>query len=145
MRRLLLLPAVFGLAGCSEPFAVFAGGELAGEEKRPPDQWSGLRDEQIFQLETRPVAPYSVNIWAVGIGDDVYISTQPEGTRWSEHIEADPRVRLRVGNTLYPLRSRLVTGKDERRKVAHRYAEKYGMDPDSNWVSDGLIYGLERR
>jgi hypothetical protein len=68
---------------------------------------------------------------------------RPEGTEWSDHIEADPR--LRVGNTLYPLRSRLVTEEAERRKVANRYAEKYGMDPDKNWVRDGLIYRLERR
>jgi len=69
MSRLLIVPfVVVCLAGCSEPFIVFAGGELSGETAAPPDDWSALRDEETFQLETRPEDPYSVNIWAVGIG-----------------------------------------------------------------------------
>jgi len=144
-RRLLLPLTLICLAGCSEPFIVFAGGELSGEVKTPPEEWSELRDEETFQLETRPDDPYSVNIWAVGIGDDAYIGTGPDGTNWTEHIAADPRVRLRVGNTLYALRAVPVTDADERRAVARRYADKYGMDPDQNWLADALVYRLERR
>ena len=146
MCRLLILPiALLCLAGCSEPFIVFSGGALSGDVQTPPEDWSELRDEETFQLETRPNDPYSVNIWAVGIGRDAYIGTGPEGTHWSEYIAEDPRVRLRVGNTLYPLLARPVTDKDERRAVARRYAEKYGMDQDQNWLDKALVFRLDRR
>lgn len=146
MHRLLLLSiTLICLAGCSEPFIVFAGGELSGEPKDPPEEWSELHDEETFQLETRPNDPYSVNIWAVGIGENAYIGTGPDGTNWSEYITADPRVRLRVGTTLYALRAVPVTDTEERRAVARRYADKYGMDRDQNWLEDALVFRLERR
>lgn len=146
MVRLLIIPLVaICLSGCSEPFIVFAGGELSGEPADPPADWSMLHDEETFQLETRPEDPYSVNIWAVGIGRDAYIGTGPGGTRWSSYIDADPRVRLRVGNTLYALLARPVTEAAERRRVAHAYAEKYDMDRDENWLEDALVYRLDRR
>lgn len=134
------------VAGCSEPFIVFAGGELSGDVQPPPEEWSQLRTEETFQLETRPEDPYSVNIWAVGLGEDVYIGTGPDGTNWSEHIREDPRVRLRVDDhTLYPLIARPVHEREERRRVARAYADKYGMDPDQNWVKDALVFRLDRR
>ena len=146
MRRLFLgFWMMFCLAGCSEPFIVFAGGKLSGEEGVPPEDWSELASEETFQLEARPEDPYSVNIWAVGIGRDVYIGTGPDGTNWSAHIEEDPRVRLRVGETLYPLLARRVTDREERTQVAAAYAEKYGLDRDENWVKDALVYRLDRR
>ncbi len=107
---------------------------------------SGRSCARRRRLETRPDDPYSVNIWAVGLGEDVYIGTGPDGTNWSEHIRKDPRVRLRVDDhTLYPLIARPVDEREERRRVARAYADKYGMDPDENWVKDALVFRLDRR
>jgi hypothetical protein len=137
--------ALILLAGCAEPFIVFAGGELSGEVREAPDDWSDLYQEQTFQLETRPDDPYSVNVWAVGIGPHVYIGTGPGGTRWSEHIANDPRVRLRSGTTLYRLVATPVTDPDERTAVARAYGEKYDMDRDENWLREALVFRLDRR
>jgi hypothetical protein len=146
MTRYLLVPlALVCLAGCSEPFIVFAGGELSGDMNTPPEDWSALASEQTFQLETRPNDPYSVNIWAVGIGRDVYVGTGPDGTNWSRYIEEDPRVLLRVGNTLYPLLAQPVMEPQERRAVARGYADKYDLDSDENWVKGALVFRLDRR
>lgn len=145
IRLLMILIALTSLAGCSEPFIVFAGGELSGEERPPPDDWSALADEETFQIETRPDDPYSVNIWAVGIGPHVYIGTGPDGTHWSEYVDQDPRVRLRVGQTLYRLKAVPVTEREERRRVARAYAEKYELDPEENWVKEALVYRLDPR
>lgn len=144
-RIVLVFFAAACLSGCSEPFIVFAGGELSGEVEQPPEDWSALAKEETFQLEARPADPYSVNIWAVGIGRDAYIGTGPDGTNWSEYIDQDPRVRLRVGHTLYPLLARSVTDHEERRRVAAAYADKYGLDRDENWLKDALVYRLDRR
>lgn len=145
MQNVAFAAVLLLLVGCAEPFIVFAGGELSGEVREPPDDWSGLRDEATFQLETRPDKPYSVNVWAVGIGHDVYIGTGPGGTRWSEHLAADPRVRLRVGETLYALVAVPVADPEERTRVARAYGEKYDMDRDENWLKDALVFRLDRR
>jgi hypothetical protein len=137
--------ALIFLVACAEPFIVFAGGKLSGEEREPPDDWSNLYDEQTFQLETRPDDPYSVNVWAVGIGPHVYIGTGPGGTRWTEHLANDPRVRLRSGTTLYRLIATPVTDDDERTAVARAYGDKYDMDRDENWLKEALVFRLDRR
>ncbi|MFU8817103.1 MAG: hypothetical protein ACNA7W_17290 [Pseudomonadales bacterium] len=144
-RALVVVFALSLLAGCSEPFIVFAGGALSGEIGTPPDDWSELRGEDTFQLETRPEDPYSVNIWAVGIGPDVYIGTGPDGTTWSSHLYDDPRVRLRVGETLYLLEAHPVIAHGERRRVAAAFAEKYDMNREENWVSNAQVFRLDRR
>jgi len=144
IRAFLVAVVLILLYGCSEPFIVFAGGKLSGDVAAPPDDWSALTAEETFQLETRPDRPYSVNIWAVGIGPAVYIGTGPDGTRWSKHIGRDPRVRLRVGDSVYSLIAQPVTEPEERSVVAVAYAEKYGMDPRENWVGEALVWRLDR-
>jgi hypothetical protein len=133
------------LAGCSEPFIVFAGKRLSGEESAPPDDWAALDAIDTMQLETRPDNPYSVNVWAVGIGSDLYVGTGPDGTRWSRHLDADRDVRFRAEGRVYPLRAYPVTEPDERRRVSEAYVRKYDLDAGENWVMDALVYRLDRR
>lgn len=146
MKKALFSAALLlALAACSEPFIVFAGGELSGEEAPAPADWSSLETVETVQIETRPEDPYSVNIWAAGIGTDLYIGTGPDGTRWSQHLQEDPRMRLRVGTTIYPLLARPVADPEERRRVASAYVDKYDLDTDENWVMEAIIFRLDRR
>ena len=95
----IALLATLALVGCAGPFAVFPGGALEGEvvaldaasfpKAAFPDS-SG-----VIQLETRPEAPYSVNLTARRVGDHVYIDPAVART-WYEHIQADDRVRVRL-------------------------------------------------
>jgi len=147
-RASLRLGAAIGmlvlLAGCSEPFIVFSGKALSGEEREPPADWSELAAIETLQIETRPDDPYSVNLWAVGIGPDLYVGTGPEGTRWSRHVQADPRVRFRVEDVVYALVAQPVLEPEERRRVAAAYVDKYELDSDGDWVTDALVFRLDR-
>ena len=75
------------------------GGTLAGTEQAHPDDWSMTGAVSTIQLETAPADPYSVNLWGVGVGTSFYVGARPEGTGWSQRLEADPRVVLRVGES----------------------------------------------
>ncbi len=98
-----------------------------------------------MQIETDPDDPYSVNVWAVGIGADVYVATGEDGTNWTERIEGDPSVRLRTNGNIFPLRASAVTEMAERERVVKAYLKKYGVDDDEGWVDTGKIYRLDRR
>ena len=146
MARLALTGAIIILlSGCAEPFIVFAGGALSGDEKVPPADWSFLEAIDTVQIETDPNDPYSVNVWSVGIGADVYVATGEDGTNWTERIDGDPGVRLRTNGDIYPLRATAVTEMAERRRVAQAYLNKYDVDDDEGWVDTGKIYRLDRR
>lgn len=149
MRRLLLLGTVVAattlLAGCDEPFIVLSGGALSGEVVPPPADWSFMDDVEVVQLETRPEDPYSVNIWAVALGPDLYIATGEDGTNWTKILETDRDVRLRADDKIYELRATPVVDPDERAAVAAAYVHKYDVDSDDNWVAVGQVFRLDRR
>ncbi len=142
---LMSMLCVFCMGGCAEPFIVMAGGALAGEEADPPPDWSEFADEEIVQLETRPDDPYSINIWMIADGADVYVATGDGPTRWTRHIEQNPDVRLRIQGKLYDLEAYRVLDKTEKLRIGQQYVSKYDVDDDNNWVEDGQLFRLDRR
>lgn len=136
------LLCILCLSGCGEPIVVLPGGELGGSVTPVPAAWRDVPD--TVQLETRPADPYSVNIWAVGLDSDLYIGTSVEGTRWSGYMDADPAVRIRIGESLYELSAAPVSNVVERERVANAYVAKYAINP-AEWVSDAKLYHLTPR
>lgn len=112
------------VAACGGPLGPFAGGELSGATAEPPLAWGAL--PQTVQLEVRPAEPYSVNVWAVGIGRHLYVATGPEGSEWSTLLQRDDRVRARIAGAVYVLRATVVRDADERARVVAAYLRKYG-------------------
>lgn len=137
--------ALFATAGCSEPFGFIPGGELEGEVEPAPADWTDLEERHNVQLEIRPGSPYSINMWAVGIGPDVYVATREDGTRWTEYLEATPDVRVRVDAAIYELVAVRVHDHDERQTVSTAFAAKYELPPTENWVASGQVFRLDRR
>jgi len=144
MRILLCLVLLGFVAGCGNPVMILPGGKLSGTPTPAPAEWSTLADVKTIQVEFRPSDPYSHNIWGVGIGPDLYIATRAKGTRWTPFIAADPHVKARVGTALFDLNAVPVTDADERARVADAYAKKYDIKPEDNWVTQGLIFRLDR-
>ena len=145
VRVMLAAAAVFVLGACSEPFIVFSGGELEGEVSDAPSDWSQLNAVETIQLETRPDDPYSINVWAAGIGPDIYVATGDDGTNWTEHIEVQRDVRLRIEHQIFELKAIRVSDTDELERVSAAYVDKYGLDSDDNWVMTGQVFRLDRR
>jgi len=141
-RTWVVVWGALAVAGCSDPFFTIPGGELSGADRQPPAVWEHVPD--TIQLETRLMDPYSINIWGVGIGSDLYIATSGDGTAWTEFIADDRNVRVRIEQGLYRLQATLVDEADERSRVVLAYFDKYQVDPDEGWVSEGMIFRLER-
>ena len=141
----MLITSATALSGCAEPFIVLAGDELSGEVADPPVDWTSLNDEEIIQLETQPDDPYSVNIWVVGSGPDLYVATGDDPTNWSAHIDANPDVRVRIRGVIYELEASRVDDLEEKVRIGAEYVRKYDVDDDDNWVQDGQLFRLDRR
>ena len=98
---------VFAATACGGPFLVFPGGALRGTVvDARVDDWSFL-DATFVELETRPDDPYSVQLNYIVRDGQLYIDPS-EGKQWLEHLRADPRVRARFGDRIYPLQAVLV-------------------------------------
>ncbi len=149
------------MAACNGPkLFVVPGGALRGTvASGVVDDWGSGDAMGRVQLETRPDAPYSVHLFGVGSGEAFYIASQgwraslgggPGSARWVPHIEADPRVRLRVGETLYERKAVRVTEEAELAHVQELFRTKYGDDAESwgFWRRDDgppWVYRLDAR
>lgn len=145
LRARIILPSFLLLAlGCG-PFVLFPGGALEGAQATAPSDWSLAREVDTIQLETRPQDPYSVNIWAIGMGPRLYVHAGTNRSSWVEHMEADPKVRVRLEGTLYDLRASRVEDAGEFAQFSDAYEEKYGRRPGNENVAEAYLFRLEAR
>ena len=133
------------LVSCGGPFVLLPGGELEGEVAPAPADWTFSDEISTIQIETNPADPYSVSIWAVGVGDVLYLHAGANRTTWIEHLEVDPRLRARVDDRIYELVSSRVTDADEFALFAEAYDEKYGVRPRNENVDEVYLLRLEAR
>lgn len=145
MTRILILLSALILASC-EPMGPLPGGQLSGEVKAIPDNWSAYSEVEILQLETRPDDPYSLNIWGVGLGKDYYVASGGGGeSSWVDHIIDNPEVRLRIDNNIFELKAVRVTDEEELALVLKRYKEKYDMEAQGEDAAQAWLFRLDRR
>jgi hypothetical protein len=134
---LLALVASLGLA-CGGPVGPLAGGALSGTVGSPRvSDWSFAETIQTAQLETRPDDPHSVNTWFATIGDRLYVPTSmilgpkdPSTRSWVVNVEADPRVRIRLGRTVYERTARRVEDLLEYESARAVLEARYEISPE---------------
>ena len=127
VRTFILIALCLMLAACDDPFVLLSGGELSGTVSEVPEIWQLDEISALAQLETRPGEPYSINLVYVQMNGQVYIYAGDNRTNWVQHIEEDPRIRLRINETIYPARAVRTTSDDEISAFA------------SIWTSRGLF------
>jgi hypothetical protein len=133
------------MAGCSRPFVLMPGGALDGPTAPLPASWSFTDEIDTIQLETRPAAPYSVNIWVIALGEHLYVHAGKNRSTWVEAMEADPKVRLRAGENIYELAAARVADQAEFGRFADAYEKKYGRRPRNENVGEAYLFRLGPR
>ena len=117
---------VVSALGCGDPFFGLAGGRLAGDVVEVPPSWVLYNDTDTVQLETRPADPYSVNVWGVGTSAGYFVAAGAGlEAVWAQQVTADPRVRLRVADSVYELRAVRVDSWIDRRRYKAMATQKY--------------------
>ena len=129
-------------AGCSGPTVLLPGGALDGTTTQAPADWSFTDAVSTVQLETRPADPYSVNIWVIALGPNLYVHAGANRSEWVEHMEADPKVRLRIDDAIYELTAARVTEQGELDRFADAYERKYDRRPRNENVAEVYLYRL---
>ena len=149
MTRIILTSANLSLAlllfACNGPLPFMSGGMLVGEERPAPFTWALTEDFAVAQLETRPDAPYSVNIAYTQISGRLFINAGDTETTWVEHIETNPRVRLRTGKVIYAARAERVTEASEIAEFGRAWVAESSFHRDPTALDQVWIYNLVPR
>jgi hypothetical protein len=87
-----------------------------------------------------------VNIWGVGLGSSFYVAAGGGAENsWAQYIVDDPRVRLRVEDTLYELRGVRVEDELERERFLAALQAKYDWEPEPEQTEEAWLFRLEPR
>jgi hypothetical protein len=151
VRILLVLLLLVSCAGCG-PLGPLSGGALRGAvHEGPPPSWAEIGAIETVQLETSPEDPHSVNIWCAETGGRLYITTSlilgaddPLDRDWVRNVNADPRVRLRAGDTVYLLEVKRIEQEPERTSAWDALVAKYDVEVDDH-ARAAWVYRLEPR
>lgn len=140
--RLIAVQVLLLIVGCG-PFLLLPGGKLDGATKPAPSDWSNTVDVDTVQLETNPNDPYSVNIWAVGMGPVLYVHAGANRSRWVENMQTNHAVRVRIEDDIYELQATRVEAQDEFDRFSDAYQEKYGSRPRNENIVEAYLFRLE--
>jgi hypothetical protein len=151
LKALLVFVLVLGPGLACGPIGPIPGGALSGPvHSGPVTDWSFANEHETIQLEARPSAPYSVNVWCGEVGGKLYVPTSlilgpddPNERSWVRYVEESPDVRLRIDGTLYELRATRVEG-EELENVRRALLAKYEEDVDEH-SAKAWIFRMEPR
>lgn len=129
MRLTATLVALFVL-GCT-PMGETPGIRLGGTSASTPADFAFVQETELIQLEAQGlILPRVVNIWGIGIGEVMYVWSDP-GTGWSKRVEERPdQVRVRVGDNVYEVSASKVDDLSVKTLVAATYQAKYAEQID---------------
>jgi hypothetical protein len=88
----------------TNPIQNIPGRQLTGEVvSEPVSDWSFAADVPTVAIETRPAAPYSVTTWSFVHEGHLYIpASRASQKTWTQFAAADPQVRVKIGEKIYP-------------------------------------------
>ena len=99
---ILVTAAAVGLLFRSDPIGPVPGKGLSGEAVPFPGDWSACSDHQYIAIETRPDDPHSVTTICFLCQGELIIPASDGGDKdWPAHVVADPRVRIKMGDSIY--------------------------------------------
>ena len=117
----------------TDPIFMVSGKRLSGEELPYPADWSMCNDHQTVAVETRLDDPHSVTTLCF-VHDGALIIPAMNGSEkeWPAHVVRDPRVRVKIGEHVYPAQAERmadVSLEDLVASVAAKYPQIAEQDP----------------
>lgn len=124
----------------TNPLGPVAGRELSGTlVTEPVSDWSFTDEHRTIALETRPAAPHSVTVICFSHEGALYVPAMGGASKsWTYYALADPRVRVKVGDRIYPARATRVRDESFASVMREAAARKYDFVPDADRVVEDV-------
>lgn len=134
----LSLPLILGVGPCDRMPGGVLNGPAAGA---PVEDWSVFKEDLgLCTIESRPEFPHSVTVACWHQGADLYVGCMScEGKMWSGYISNDPRARIKIGDTVYPVNMNRIADRREMQgpweaRLAARGRDTSAPIPESWWL-----------
>ncbi|MEE8558269.1 MAG: hypothetical protein V3T14_10330 [Myxococcota bacterium] len=131
----------------SDPVGPIAGRQVTGEiVSTPVSDWTFTDEHMTIALETRPAKPHSVTTVCFTHEGALYVPAQQGASKsWTHYAVSDPRVRLKIGDKVYPARATRVTDSSLAPALRAAASEKYDFDAgdDDPDLEDIWVFRLD--
>lgn len=126
----LLALAALAYAARTNPIGPVAGRQLTGEVvAEAVEDWSFSDEHPLIAIETRPAAPHSVTVICFSHEGVLYVPAQNAPAKsWPHYAVSDPRVRVKIGDRIYPARATRVDDPELRPALIAAAAAKYDFE-----------------
>ena len=95
----------------TDPINRISGKRLSGDEQAYPADWSMCNDHPTIAVEARVEDPHSVTtICFLHDGDLIVPALNGSQKQWPAMVVRDPRIRVKIGDAVYPARADRLTG-----------------------------------
>lgn len=143
----LALIAALVYATRSNPIGPLAGRELTGEVVTTAiTDWSFTDEHPLIAVETRPAAPHSVTVICFSHDGALYVPARGGSAKdWPHFAVSDPRVRVKIGDKVYPALATRVEDPELRRVLIAAAAGKYDFEvpQESGGLDDVWVFQIE--
>jgi hypothetical protein len=115
---------------CFSPEDQRPGLRLAGESVAIPADWSFTNEfkEIAVEVQTPYFLPHSVTIWCAEVDGVLYLGARnPESKHWPGWVDANPEVRLKIGEQLYEVSLMPLNQGERIDRLRQAYAVKYEL------------------
>ena len=117
----------------TDPIYMISGKRLSGDELPYPADWSMCNDHETVAVETQVDDPHSVTtICFIHDGDLIIPAMNGSDKEWPAKVLRDPRIRVKMGNHVYPARAERITEvsmPDLLASIAVKYPQIAERDP----------------
>jgi hypothetical protein len=129
----------------TNPLGPIPGRELSGDVVAAPvSDWSFTDEHDLIAVETRPAAPHSVTTICIAHEGALYVPASGASAKsWPYYAIADPRVRVKIGDLVYPVRATRVTDESLRPGLLAAARKKYDIGEERPGFDDVWLFKLE--
>ena len=112
----------------ADPIQWVPGRALTGDlVATPVSDWSFANEAGLIAVETRPAAPHSVTTTKVVVDGTLYVPALGASAKsWTHYVVSEPRVRVKIGEKIYPGVARRVDDPDTRTRVFSQLRARMG-------------------
>ena len=94
----------------TDPIYLISGKRLSGNELPYPANWSMCNDHPTIAVEARVEDPHSVTtVCFLHDGDLIVPAMNGSEKQWPAMVVRDPRIRVKIGDAVYPARADRLT------------------------------------
>jgi hypothetical protein len=136
----VVLALIAGLAWLmrSNPIGPMSGRAVSGAQAPYPPDWSFTDEHMTIAVESRPDAPHSVTTLCFEMDGQLYVPAQNGAKkRWTRYVTEDPRVRLKIGELVYPANAVRIEPEDQT-PFLEAAGAKYSRLAESDEVPDDV-------